>query len=177
MPTATKTSTRKKPVEDMTIPNRNNRFLSLLSLVTPFLLMPVVAIVAGHVALKEYNKENADQTWKPLALAGTISGYIVLFIKINILMAIGASIASQAGYSHYNHDMYSYDMPMHSSSDKAYPQSNKGYANTDGMEEYMMGGNGSNSMMGSGSAVISEDGTITFVDGIKMPAEMGSPVQ
>lgn len=172
MPTVTKTTARKKTAEDMTVPNRNNKFLSLLSLVTPFLLLPVVGIVSGHVALKEYNKEDADQTWKPLALAGTISGYVVLFVKINIIMIVGAFLSTQANYSHYTNDMYSYDMPMHSSNSHG-----KSFTNTDSMDEYMMGGSTSGSMMGSGSGVISEDGTITFVDGVKLPAEMGVKLQ
>lgn len=105
----------KKPTVDMTVPNRNNKFLSLVSLVTPFLLLPVVAIATGHVALKEYAKEGADQTWRPLALVGTISGYVVLFIKINLIFMVGSILMANAT-SHSMHDMrnqyYAYDMPM-----------------------------------------------------------------
>ena len=165
MPTTTKPSTRKKPAEDMTIPNRNNRFLSILSLIAPFIMLPVVGIVAGHVALKEYSKENSDQTWKPIALAGTISGYVVLFVKINIIMIVGAFLSTQASYPHHGY-MNQYDMPMYEVS-----QQNTGMMDNNPMEEYVMGGDNSNSMMGEGSAYIAEDGTVTFVDGIQMPSE------
>lgn len=148
MPTASKPSSRKKPAQDMTVPNRNNKFLSLVSLVTPFFMLPVVGIVSGHVALKEYSKENADQTWKPLALAGTIAGYVVLFVQINMVLIMGAFLSTQASYNHYNHDMYSYDMPMN---------------NNDMYQTMPMG----DTMMGESNMML-PDGTITFVDGIPM---------
>ena len=105
----------KKTAVDMTTPNRNNKILSLFSLIAPFLLLPVVAIVAGHVALKEYSKEGADQTWRPLALAGTIAGYAILFIQINVVLIMGSVfMANTAHHSMYDmgNQYYAYDMPM-----------------------------------------------------------------
>ena len=155
MPTA-RTTTRKKPVQDMTLPNRNNRFLSIVSLVTPFILMPIVGIITGHVALKEYSKEGADQTWKPLALAGTIAGYAVLFVKINIILFVGAVLSSYSG-----HHGYYNDMPMYISDNSGYASDYNGQ-----IMEPMSGG-----MMGgtiNGSTGIDENGQIVFVDGVPL---------
>lgn len=167
MPTSNKS---KLSEEEIQRKDKNNKVLSLVSLVSPFLMLPVVGIVTGHVALKEYSKENVDKTWKPLALAGTISGYVVLFIKINLMLAFGAFLmASGSHYANpYHHNPY-YGMPIQYQMDEA-PQ----------VEEYQIpmnpdirnGNMGSGMGMGSGETTMPmEDGTLMFIDSIPMPAE------
>lgn len=93
---------------DMSQDNRDNKALTLIAFIGSF-IEPLVGIIAGSVALKEYRKEGATQTWKPLALAGTIIGYVGLAIRIQIVIFFMA-IMSQAGhYNHYNDCNYNYN--------------------------------------------------------------------
>lgn len=173
MPTNSKNTLAK---EELNQKNKNNRLLSLVSLIAPFIMLPVVGIVAGHVALKEYGKDDADKTWKPLALAGTISGYVVLFVKINLIIMLGAFLSLKS-YSYTNH----YDMPCHHGMSYPYmmesqsepyfedyqmeiqPKTYEGYGMGSGM-----------SMEGKKGTLPLEDGTLMFIDGIPMPPEVQS---
>lgn len=94
----------------------STQVLSLTALITPFLLLPIVGIVTGHVALKEYRNTNIDKSWRPLAIVGLIISYIVLVFKImgimffTGLMLLGAMFSSTTyNTGHHGPPPYVYD--------------------------------------------------------------------
>jgi len=79
--------------------------LSLTGFIAAF-IEPIVAIVLGHVALRNYKKET-DQTWRGFATAGTILGYVGLVIRVKLValfFILAALTAGGHGYNKYDYD-------------------------------------------------------------------------
>lgn len=92
--------------------------LSLVAFIVSF-FESVIPIVLGHVALRNYKKEE-DQTWRGFAVAGLILGYVGLVIRIKITVLIilalmlGSSMKSgKYGYNDLERVPYSQGMTEH----------------------------------------------------------------
>jgi hypothetical protein len=62
----------------------------------------IIPIVLGHVALRNYKKEE-DQTWRGFAVAALILGYVGLVIRIKIaaLIIMAVALSGAAKMSNY----------------------------------------------------------------------------
>lgn len=88
---------------------KNNKILTLISFFGSF-IEPLVGIIAGHIALKEYKKEETgNQEWKPLALSGVIIGYVNLFIRIQIGMFMLTTLMFSSGHHNNMQDECMYN--------------------------------------------------------------------
>lgn len=98
-----KKQTKPESAENPTQPVGRTQTLSLTGFITSF-IEPIIAIVLGHVALKNYKKEQ-DQTWKGFATASLILGYVGLVIRIKLAALFTILLILSAAAEKNDHDM------------------------------------------------------------------------